>query len=628
MCHSGASTFRLRKPLFAHQKWAFHPCKEICELLLAAKANPMQKVRANDLCALEACVQYNSSSSWCGGGGGGGAGGRQRAGSVVSCDPEQEPIATTTLDAGGATVGGLRKGPAGAGATVARPKSAQLPLARTSATVSSSSSRATETSRSERVATLRLLAEFLPEAERTNAVSRRVLMQVCARGDLPMLRVLVDCKVGLLLDEARRGPAEQVEQVQGAGLGLGFLDDFRAHYERAADAEWRNAAWNRENGIRGGFEGENIINGGGAAAAGTGPPPGGGQEGQRDVAKTPLLAAVMNDQGKAAEYLLEHAARETMMELDVPLASGKTAFYLACERGQTRLVKQLLRAGASLDTQTCHGKTPLHAAVEKSHEGITAILCENAVDVRHITKRTKGEHGVSPFMLAEKRGKASLILPMLRAYHRQVRKRHLLRQCGDDVGDVTHPYLTQKLLEFKSALFDADSKWNVHNDLPLEKAAASALPRFGYGGIQVRGSASRKPPRSVKGGSFTREATNRLPAEDSYAGALAASCAAPSSIDGPGSGTGSGSGRTYVSSPRATLGGGGAVVPANSAYHNANLSPPTPPGVEKFVEDDEYGLACALADMGGSGGGSPDIAASTGAKPTSATTSDSMYDSD
>ena len=49
-----------------------------------------------------------------------------------------------------------------------------------------------------------------------------------------------------------------------------------------------------------------------------------------------------------------------------------------------------------------------------------------------------------------------LILPMLRAYHQQVRKRYLLRQCGDYVEDVSHPYLTMKLLQFRPALFEKD----------------------------------------------------------------------------------------------------------------------------------------------------------------------------
>ncbi|CAD7935721.1 unnamed protein product [Amoebophrya sp. A25] len=365
----------------------------------------------------------------------------------------------------------------------------------TSCTTSSSSTSHTGSSphknkftkQEDRRATFRLLASAIsPQEERCGTIARRALMSVCAAGDMQLLPIMVEYKLGLvfspppgdrriagaaggvpprprILDllghELQQRPAQQQEGV------LDFLEDIRAHYERAVEAELRTMAVNRQNMAELGIAGVEQNPQHQVVAA---PPPTAGAngtlEGQRDVAKTPLLAAVLNERTEAAEYLLKNAPSETLREIDIALTSGKTALYLACERGNVRLVRRLIQCGASLEGQTCHGKTPLHAAVEYSHESVVAVLCESAVDVRHITKRTKGEHGVSPFMLAEKRGKASLILPMLRAYHRQVRKRHLLRQCGDDVGDVSHPYLTQKLLEYRSHLFDPGSKWNVMRD--------------------------------------------------------------------------------------------------------------------------------------------------------------------
>ena len=66
--------------------------------------------------------------------------------------------------------------------------------------------------------------------------------------------------------------------------------------------------------------------------------------------------------------------------------------------------------------------------------------------------RTKGEVGISPYMMAEKRGKNDIVLCLLSCYQAQVRKRHMLRQMGDAVADVSHPYLTKEVIKHKRAL--------------------------------------------------------------------------------------------------------------------------------------------------------------------------------
>lgn len=197
-----------------------------------------------------------------------------------------------------------------------------------------------------------------------------------------------------------------------------------------------------------------------------------------DLPTTPLLAALMSNSEKCAEYLLTNASEATGRELNVPLCSGKTAFYICCERGNVKIASIMLEIASRyltllhlpgaktesltrncllslLDLKTCSGKTPLHTVIDHSHEKLLDFLCDHGfVEVRHIICRTKGsDHGVSPFMLAEKRGKMSLILPLLRAYHKQVRKRFILRQIGDKVEDCTHSYLTLKLVQYKDVLF-------------------------------------------------------------------------------------------------------------------------------------------------------------------------------
>ncbi|CAD7964018.1 unnamed protein product [Amoebophrya sp. A120] len=418
------STSRLRTPLFVAARNGF---PDVCKVLLEANAEPLRTAKPEHMTPLEICVAAAAGEN------GGTAG-------------------VTTTSNNSSNAGGKNNSN--------RP-TASAARRRTSSSMTEQEDETTTNNQpppaSDRVETLQLLTSALKEHERESKVGRKVLMAVCANGDLPLLKVLVEQKVGLKVREPARGP-----------MNLQWLNDPWAHVARANELELLNDEWIRvhERNLFPGFDGADFRQG---------PPPEpglnmnnenntGNLQGQRDIPKTPLHAAIVNQKDAAAEYLLEHARFETMQEVDEPLASGKTALYLCCEKGNARLCKQLLKCGASLDVQTCHGKTPLHAAVEHSHEQVVWVLCEDAVDVRHITKRTKGETGVSPFMLAEKRGKQSLILPLLKAYHRQVKKRHWLRQCGDDVGDVTHPYLTQKLLEFKTQLFDSDTKWNVNYD--------------------------------------------------------------------------------------------------------------------------------------------------------------------
>merc|ERR1719453_20509 len=111
---------------------------------------------------------------------------------------------------------------------------------------------------------------------------------------------------------------------------------------------------------------------------------------------------------------------------------------------------KLLDAHATLHATTCGGRAALFSAVEHGHVEAVRAICEQA-EVWHLTQQTPS--GVSPLTLAERRGKPALILPLLRCYHRHVRKRYLLRQPGEAIADITDPYLTLMCLKFKDQLF-------------------------------------------------------------------------------------------------------------------------------------------------------------------------------
>ena len=423
-----ASTFRERSPLFAASRQCF---PELCEILLAQNADPLGRVRPDAMSPLEVVVMTPSLSS--------------------------------QIEAG-----------------TAEEKSVTTKLAKTTSHGGASA---------EAVATLSLLCKHLSPATRTGAIARRVLMHCCGTGDLPSVHALVMAGVGLTYDEdleqvrpdiemfnlqnlERLAGGEMNEVNANERLNLFQMNEQMAanaarngeneaflRQQHAVENHWANrAAVGAQQGPRGHGAGLPLVN----VAPANLPPgalvqgAGAGPKNTGDVAKTPLLAALMNGHDNVAEFLLRHAKTATAREVNVPLSSGKTALYLVCERGAARMARLLLEAGGSLDVQTCSGKSPLHACVEHSHENVLKIVCERHVDVRHITLRTKGEQGVSPFMLAEKRGKNGLILPMLRAYHQQVRKRYLLRAAGDQVDDVTHVYLTNKCVQFKHLLFSGE----------------------------------------------------------------------------------------------------------------------------------------------------------------------------
>merc|ERR1739848_597936 len=98
------------------------------------------------------------------------------------------------------------------------------------------------------------------------------------------------------------------------------------------------------------------------------------------------------------EYLLQE---QLAGNINAALPTGKTALFLSAERSNVDLVKLLLQYSASLDVQTCTGRSALFAAVEHCHQETVEVICDNC-EVKHLVQETKGEECVTPFMLAER----------------------------------------------------------------------------------------------------------------------------------------------------------------------------------------------------------------------------------
>lgn len=131
--------------------------------------------------------------------------------------------------------------------------------------------------------------------------------------------------------------------------------------------------------------------------------------------------------------------RSGLVDLDDTSHSGKTALYVAAEQGSNSSLVVLLSAGARISILTPSGRNALHAAVERDQQSTVDLLCRFA-SVGDIT--CKCNTGVSPFMLAENRGRMQMMISMLALYQREVA---INKSCF-------HPYLTAQALRYSQAL--------------------------------------------------------------------------------------------------------------------------------------------------------------------------------
>ncbi|CAJ1386415.1 unnamed protein product [Effrenium voratum] len=180
-----------------------------------------------------------------------------------------------------------------------------------------------------------------------------------------------------------------------------------------------------------------------------------GAQGAQTEEETPVLVALSRGFSEVAELLLLKDPRAAGF-VNAALASGKSALHLAAERGD-KVLPLLLKARASLDAATSSGRTALHLAVEHDQEQALQVLCAHpGTKVRHLLQQTP--NGASPICLAERRGKPSLILPMLRCYHRHLRERYLAGKLGDAGDRISDPSLTAMCLKYRDTLFLNDGE--------------------------------------------------------------------------------------------------------------------------------------------------------------------------
>lgn len=85
---------------------------------------------------------------------------------------------------------------------------------------------------------------------------------------------------------------------------------------------------------------------------------------------TPLMRAVYEGRYQVAQALLEHPG----IQVDLRNDNGATALYLAAVRGDVRLARALLLAGADPHMADRKGRTPEHVARAGGHEDVAKLL--------------------------------------------------------------------------------------------------------------------------------------------------------------------------------------------------------------------------------------------------------------
>jgi ankyrin repeat protein len=146
--------------------------------------------------------------------------------------------------------------------------------------------------------------------------------------------------------------------------------------------------------------------------------------------ESPLIRAVSAKNLDALKIILA-AGGEGFV--DQTSHSGKSALFVASELGFDEGIKLLLKAFASVAVSSTSGRNALHACVE--HGNVTALnLLLERSSVADITRKCNS--GISPFMLAENRGKQGMVQLMLSRYLKLVTDKS---SCLPE--NSPHPYL-------------------------------------------------------------------------------------------------------------------------------------------------------------------------------------------
>lgn len=330
-----------------------------------------------------------------------------------------------------------------------------------------------------RLEAMRLMAESLNSSQRASEPAVRALTAACQVGEVPYVALLL--RNGVVAAVPAQGaraasaaataaaapPASSppVGAVAGPArtpngdLGLVVAGGAAPSRQRPPSATSRG-------GRRAGAGGAAGTRGAQAGAGG-----GGGAESSFPQT-TPLLEACSKGFNEIVDLLLDGDAH-SRAGINIALPSGKCALHLAAERNDRRCCAALLCARASLDTVTCGGRSALYAAAEHGHAHAVEALCEHA-EVRHLRQQTP--NGVSAVALAERRGKPSLLLPMLSCYQRHVRRPRTGKRTTGIVEDVADSYLTTLCLRYQEQLALRDLEYKQAEEADSD-ADICPLPR-------------------------------------------------------------------------------------------------------------------------------------------------------
>eukprot|EP00930_Biecheleria_cincta_P044628 TRINITY_DN30723_c0_g1_i1.p1 TRINITY_DN30723_c0_g1~~TRINITY_DN30723_c0_g1_i1.p1 ORF type:complete len:815 (-),score=121.92 TRINITY_DN30723_c0_g1_i1:117-2477(-) len=321
-----------------------------------------------------------------------------------------------------------------------------------------------------RVEALQLMSNRLTFFQKSEALACKTLLGACQSGSAPYVAALLDCGIGptaappRLTGMARSAmPAAAMPAIPSTPLptvGIGLPDALSgiavqvAHRSSRAHATGSNPVPERA--------AADLA----AAAAGE----------VGELQETPLLAAVSCGFSEVAALLLEKQPHALAL-INATLPSGKTALHLAAEKGDAHLTQLLLRANAHVDAATSSGRSALYFAVEHAHvETVRAICKHDGTLTRHLLQQTP--NGVSPITLAERRGKPSVILPMLRCYHKHLRRRYLAGKLGDAGDNVSDSGLTTLCFKYRDYLFTPDHDSDDHCSQSRGISFASKLARL------------------------------------------------------------------------------------------------------------------------------------------------------
>lgn len=100
--------------------------------------------------------------------------------------------------------------------------------------------------------------------------------------------------------------------------------------------------------------------------------------------QTPIAVAIENEDVKTASALVEASSAEG---LDKPIKGKMTLLHLAVVRGESELVRSLLRKGAAVDKAGDRGLTCLHLAVIGARKAMVELLLDHEAPVDAIDAR-------------------------------------------------------------------------------------------------------------------------------------------------------------------------------------------------------------------------------------------------